>query len=196
MRRCSPNRGSAALTSIKRTSSNLDVLTEVKAFYARKRQDQTVRFPRWGKEKGVSSPLTTPIVYACSGSSNTGQMANYIALCLDRSRVAKMSCTAGMGGDVPAIVGFATWGRPAVVIDGCHRHCAKRCLARHGITPDRHYTLTDFSIRKWPQLDFDESEAALIFEHICVALTPPAGRRERPGSESITKARTAESNLR
>lgn len=144
----------------------------------------------------MSSPLTTPIVYACSGSSNTGQMANYVALCLDRSRVAKMSCTAGIGGDVPAIVGFATWGRPTVVIDGCHRHCAKRCLARHGITPDRHYTLTDFGIRKRPQLDFDESEAAHIFEHVRVALTLPARGREKSGSERITKARTADSSLR
>lgn len=116
----------------------------------------------------MSSPLTTPIVYACSGSSNTGQMANYLALCLHRARVAKMACLAGIGGRVP--------GRPIVAIDGCERHCAKRCLAHCGIRPDRHYTITDFDIPKRARLEFDESEAAVLFEHIRVALTARADR--------------------
>lgn len=146
------------------------------------------------EEETLSNPVTTPIVYACSGSSSTGQMANYIALCLDRARVAKMSCIAGVGGDLPAFVGFATWGRPTVVIDGCHQQCAKKCLARHGVVPDRHYTLTDFGIAKRQNTDFDESEAAFIFEHIRIALTPPA--RDLARRRSLTRSRTAEPSPR
>jgi len=36
-----------------------------------------------------------PLVYSCSGCSSAAQMANYIAVQLDRMDVAEMSCIAG-----------------------------------------------------------------------------------------------------
>jgi uncharacterized metal-binding protein len=39
-----------------------------------------------------------PLVYSCPGCSSAAQMANYIALELDRRGVAEMSCIAGVGG--------------------------------------------------------------------------------------------------
>ena len=46
-----------------------------------------------------------PLVYSCSGCSNLAQLANDLALRLDRDGLAEMSCIAGVGGDVPALVG-------------------------------------------------------------------------------------------
>lgn len=40
---------------------------------------------------------TLPIVYSCSGCSSAAQLANYLALRLDRSGSAEMSCIAGVG---------------------------------------------------------------------------------------------------
>lgn len=40
-----------------------------------------------------------PLVYACSGCSNVAQLANTIAVRLDRAGLAEMSCIAGVGGD-------------------------------------------------------------------------------------------------
>ena len=39
-----------------------------------------------------------PLVYSCSGCSSAAQMANDLALRLDRAGVAEMSCIAGVGG--------------------------------------------------------------------------------------------------
>ena len=113
----------------------------------------------------------TPIVYACSGGCSTGQMANYIALCLHRARVAKMSSAAGVGGALPTMVATAKSGRPVVAIDGCERHCTRRCLARQGVTVHTHYAITDFEIEKLERPEFDEDDAVMLFEHIRIALT-------------------------
>jgi len=51
---------------------------------------------------------TLPVVYSCSGASSAAQMANHMAVALDRRGVAEMSCIAGVGGDVPSLVRVAT----------------------------------------------------------------------------------------
>lgn len=45
-----------------------------------------------------------PLVYACSGCSNAAQLANHFALRLTRAGLAEMSCIAGVGGQVPALL--------------------------------------------------------------------------------------------
>jgi uncharacterized metal-binding protein len=52
-----------------------------------------------------------PLVYACSGCSSAAQLANHVALQLDRRGVAEMSCIAGVGGDVPYLLKIAQSGR-------------------------------------------------------------------------------------
>ena len=83
----------------------------------------------------MARPRSQPLVYACSGCSSAAQMANYVAICLDRAGLAEMSCIAGVGGDVPSLVKLAKSGRPVVAIDGCKLHCARSCLSRHGVEP-------------------------------------------------------------
>lgn len=53
-----------------------------------------------------------PLIYSCSGASSAAQMANHIAVKLDRLKVAEMSCIAGVGGDVKPLVRTATSGCP------------------------------------------------------------------------------------
>ncbi|MFC7483997.1 putative zinc-binding protein [Luedemannella flava] len=48
-----------------------------------------------------------PLVYSCSGCSSAAQLANALAIRLDRQGVAEMSCIAGLGGDVPSLVRLA-----------------------------------------------------------------------------------------
>ncbi len=45
-----------------------------------------------------------PLVYSCSGCSSAAQLANHVALQLDRRGLAEMSCIAGVGGDVPYLL--------------------------------------------------------------------------------------------
>jgi uncharacterized metal-binding protein len=81
------------------------------------------------------------LVYACSGCSSAAQLANHVALQLDRRGVAEMSCIAGVGGDVRYLLKIAQSGRAIVALDGCPLACVKSCLARHGLTANRHYQL-------------------------------------------------------
>ena len=112
-----------------------------------------------------------PLVYSCSGCSSAAQLANHVALKLDRMEIAEMSCIAGVGGDVPALVKTAKSGRPILVLDGCPMECAKNCLKRHDVTPDRHIQLAEYGVKKRKHQDFDPAQAhSLIQEAVGVAL--------------------------
>jgi uncharacterized metal-binding protein len=107
-----------------------------------------------------------PLVYSCSGCSSVAQMANYVAVQLDRRGVANMSCISGVGGDVPALLKIARSGRPIVVIDGCPLVCAQKCLERHGIAPDEHVQLADHGVKKCFHADFDMDDAKRIVDQV------------------------------
>ena len=88
------------------------------------------------------------LVYSCSGSSNVAQLANDIAVSLDRQGLAEMSCIAGVGGDVRGLVKVAKSGREICAIDGCALACVKHSLKRHGVTPEWHIELTQLGLKK------------------------------------------------
>lgn len=89
-----------------------------------------------------------PLVYSCSGYSSAGQLANTLALELDRQSVAEMSCIAGVGGGVPALVQLARSGRPIIALDGCPMGCVAASLACRGVEPALHVTLSDLGVLK------------------------------------------------
>ncbi|MFM2427654.1 MAG: hypothetical protein RL707_1481, partial [Pseudomonadota bacterium] len=55
----------------------------------------------------LAEKVPLPLVYACSGCSSAAQLANQVALQLDRRGIAEMSCIAGVGGDVPYLLKIA-----------------------------------------------------------------------------------------
>ena len=118
-----------------------------------------------------------PLVYSCSGCSNVAQLANTLALRLDRAGLAEMSCIAGVGGDVPALVRKAASGRRILALDGCQLHCVKNCLARHGVAPDDHVTLNAFGVRKRYGEDCEAQDAERLFVELERLLTPGGKRR-------------------
>ncbi len=123
-----------------------------------------------------ASATNRPLVYACSGCSSAAQLANHVAVRLDRGGVAEMSCIAGVGGDVPSLVKTANSGRPIIALDGCPLVCVKSSLARHGIEPDRHYQLQHYGVRKRQHEDFDPAQAAEVLEQVKADLrTAPLG---------------------
>ncbi len=101
--------------------------------------------------------VSLPIVYACSGCSGAAQLANTLAVRLDRASEAEMSCIAGVGGDVPSLVKLARSGRPIVAIDGCPLDCVRHVLQRHGVEPTEHHRLSDRGVEKGRHRDYPES---------------------------------------
>ncbi len=103
-----------------------------------------------------------PLVYSCSGCSNVAQLANQVAIELDREQVAEMSCIAGVGGSVKPIVKKALSGRPIIALDGCPLHCVKQTLQHYHICPTYHYTLTEYGIKKRDHMNFDPEDVARV----------------------------------
>jgi uncharacterized metal-binding protein len=60
-----------------------------------------------------------PVVYACSGCSDAGELADRIARALTHTGVAEMSCLAGIGGRVKSIMAKGEKAERILVIDGC-----------------------------------------------------------------------------
>lgn len=107
-----------------------------------------------------------PLVYSCSGCSSAAQMANYVAVQLDRRGAAEMSCIAGVGGDVPALVKLAQSGRPIIAIDGCPLACVKHSLARHEIAADEYVQLAERGVKKRFHADFDVEQAETVIGEV------------------------------
>lgn len=89
-----------------------------------------------------------PLVYSCSGCSNVAQLANDLAVTLDREEHAQMSCIAGVGGNVKGLIKLAQSDRPILAIDGCKIACVKRTLALHQVTPRWHLELSTLGLQK------------------------------------------------
>ena len=119
---------------------------------------------------GMNENGKIPLVYSCSGASSAAQMANRIAVRLDRLKVAEMSCIAGVGGDVKPLVRTAKSGRPIIAMDGCPLHCAAHILKRHHLTAAKHYDLSKMGVKKKYHVDFDPEEAELMLQHILADL--------------------------
>jgi uncharacterized metal-binding protein len=104
-----------------------------------------------------------PLVYSCSGCSNIAQLANDVAVKMDREGIAEMSCIAGVGGNVKPLVKKALSGRYTIVIDGCELQCAKNCLNNVNVEPTVHYVLTDYRLKKEYHKDYNNESVNEIF---------------------------------
>ena len=107
-----------------------------------------------------------PVVYSCSGCSSAAQLANAVALKLDRAGIAEMSCIAGVGGDVPSLLSTAKSGRPIVALDGCALACVRSSLARHELSPALYFDLSEQGVRRLQHVDFDSVQAQRVFRAV------------------------------
>lgn len=107
-----------------------------------------------------------PLVYSCSGCSSAAQMANYLAVQLDREGVAEMSCIAGVGGGVKKLVRTAQSGRAILAIDGCALACVASCLRKVGVEPTEHLLLSTHGVSKRYHAEFDPVQARTLLQQV------------------------------
>ena len=93
-------------------------------------------------------PAAKPIVYACSGCSDAGELADRIARRLTRDGHAEMSCLAGIGGRVKHLLAKGEKAERILVIDGCPINCARKTLELAGLKNFDHLALHDLGMRK------------------------------------------------
>ena len=89
----------------------------------------------------------TKLIYACSGASDVGKIADEVARSLSKEGYGRMSCLAAIGADAGEYVDAARAAELVVTIDGCHVACARRNLERIGVAPAA-FTLTNMGLVK------------------------------------------------
>jgi len=117
-------------------------------------------------DRVMTAPSLLPLVYSCSGCSNVAQLANTVALRLDRAGLAEMSCIVGVGGHVAALVNKARSGRRIIALDGCPLQCVQACLQQHDLRADVHVILSQLGWRKRLGVDCTEEEGDALFERL------------------------------
>jgi uncharacterized metal-binding protein len=88
------------------------------------------------------------VIYACSGCSDAGELADRAARILSRRKLGEMSCLAGIGGRVRPLLAKAEKADHIVVIDGCPLNCARHTLVNAGFEKVRHLELHRLGLRK------------------------------------------------
>lgn len=101
------------------------------------------------------------LIFACSGGSNVGQIANQAAVELSREKVGKMFCLAGVGAHIDSFIESSRDNR-LVVIDGCPVACAKK-LFEHAQLPVSDYIMvTDLDIKKSYDFNLSQEDIARV----------------------------------
>jgi len=90
----------------------------------------------------------TTVVYACSGCSDAGELADCIARRLSREGAAEMSCLAGIGGRVKPLVNKAAGAARILAIDGCPLNCTRHTLELAGFKNFEHLELHRLGMKK------------------------------------------------
>lgn len=118
----------------------------------------------------MSSTYSLPILYSCSGCSSVAQLANDIAIKLDRDGHAKMSCIAGVGGGVTPLVREAKQAKQIVILDGCPLSCCRHCLAKEDINPTLSINLHHFGVKKKQGEDYNPTDFSRVYEEVLLKI--------------------------
>ena len=110
-------------------------------------------------------------MFACSGASNCGQLANALVVKLAEAGHGYMSCIAGVGAHDKKIVEGAKSASRIIAIDGCGVACARKILEHTGVTVTHWINVTDYGVKKThDKLKIDRDELEQVIEKIKGAL--------------------------
>ena len=117
-------------------------------------------------------PAAKVLVYACSGASNLGQLANEIALRLDRLGLAELVCATEVGalGGESRTPGSSS--RPVLAISGCTTGCCAAMLNRHGIEVSCSVILAERGVAKAKHVLVDGDETERVFGQVLAEIAP------------------------
>ena len=90
---------------------------------------------------------TANLIYACSGSANTGLLADQVARKLAREGAGKMTCLAAVGAGLSGFLESARAASANLLIDGCPTACGKKTFENQGL-PFRHFVMTEYDVEK------------------------------------------------
>jgi len=102
------------------------------------------------------------IIFACSGSADVGKIADLAARKLMDESMGKMSCLAGVGGRVKALMDTTQAAQTILAIDGCPLQCARNTLEQAGFKKFEHLCLSDLGMEKGQTPVTDDAVAKVV----------------------------------
>lgn len=142
-------------------------------------------------EAQATPGMKKPVVYACSGCSDAGELADRIARRLTREGAAEMSCLAGIGGRVKPLVNKAAGADRILAIDGCPLNCTRHTLELAGFKDFDHLELHKLGMKKNSCPVTDERIAAGVDAAKQLLAEPAAPKSDATElSESVPKLTT------
>jgi uncharacterized metal-binding protein len=102
------------------------------------------------------------LIFACSGASDVGEIADLTARRLTKKGAGKMYCLAGLGGRLPGFIKTTSAAGKILAIDGCSHDCAKHTLLAAGITNFEHLQLKSLGLEKGSSLPTEENIQTVV----------------------------------
>jgi uncharacterized metal-binding protein len=102
------------------------------------------------------------LIFACSGSSDVGELADRAARKMTKENIGKMFCLAGIGGKVSGMIKSTEAASSVLVIDGCPLSCGKKTLEQAGLNNFSHLQLSEIGMVKGKTQVSDENIEKII----------------------------------
>ncbi len=87
------------------------------------------------------------LLYSCSGSANTGYLADQVWRKLKGSGVGAGTCLAAVGADLFGFLASAEGAEENIVFDGCPVGCGRKIFENKGLSCTQ-YIMTDYGVEK------------------------------------------------
>ena len=88
------------------------------------------------------------LVFACSGASDVGAVADQAARRVSRMKLASMGCLAAVANGFDFALNPIKVAERIIVIDGCPEDCAKLTMEKAGVTSFDHILLSELGMEK------------------------------------------------
>jgi len=115
------------------------------------------------------------LIFACSGASNVGQLANATAIELARQARGTFYCIAGIGAHISGMLETARIADEIIAIDGCPASCVKCTLEHAGLPVHRHVMVTNLGIEKNHNFTLDEGALERLLRLVNDDVAMPLG---------------------
>lgn len=88
------------------------------------------------------------VIYACSGVSDTGEIADRAARKLNKEGLGDMYCLAAIGAKIEGFIKSTKSASEILIIDGCTLACARKTLELAGFLDVEHLVVTETGMEK------------------------------------------------
>ena len=103
------------------------------------------------------------LVFACSGASDVGAVADQAARRVSRMRLASMGCLAAVANELDFAMDPVKAAERIIVIDGCPEDCARLTMEKAGVSAFDHILLSELGMEKG-HTKVDQDHVAQVYE--------------------------------